>query len=438
MNLTSDRPRPTISPLELEDDGAGHGSLRPLAVLLAVALAVRLGFVAMFPWALSLDTSGYDAYATNLLERGAYTRFDDRAADSDLPPLYPAFLAVIYTLLGRSPLPVAVVQALLDILTIGLLFFIGLRLAGPQVGLIGAGAYAFSPYMLYQNLTVNDTALAILLLTCGVWLGYTALDKDDWRFASACGAALGLAALTKPWSLLLVPLFMAWWIRRLGLRRSGHLVLAAALAACLVAVPWIVRNSLLHGHPAFISTNDGSNLYQGNNPCLVDYLAHGWDAQWVDCLAPTPAGMSEWDQNQWFREQALTYLKDHPDQWVALGWAKLAALWSPAITPSGLPPEVVAGGEQVTLYHTPLFNLARWLHLATFGPLLIAGMAGLALAWQRRLEIWPLLAVIAVVTVTYVVFHPSTRYRAPADPFVFLLAAVSIEQSLRWIRGPTR
>jgi hypothetical protein len=65
-------------------------------------------------------------------------------------------------------------------------------------------------------------------------------------------------------------------------------------------------------------------------------------------------------------------------------------------------------------------------------------MAGLALAWQRRLEIWPLLAVIAVVTITYVVFHPSTRYRAPADPFVFLLAAVSIEQSLRWIRGPTR
>ncbi|HEX9798112.1 MAG TPA: hypothetical protein VGA52_14115, partial [Anaerolineales bacterium] len=81
---------------------------------------------------------------------------------------------------------------------------------------------------------------------------------------------------------------------------------------------------------------------------------------------------------------------------------------------------------------TPLFNLARWLHLATFGPLLIAGMAGLALAWQRRLEIWPLLAVIAVVTVTYVVFHPSTRYRSPADPFVFLLSAIAIER-LRYL-----
>ena len=42
------------------------------------------------------------------------------------------------------------------------------------------------------------------------------------------------------------------------------------------------------------------------------------------------------------------------------------------------------------------------------------------------LEIAPLLAVIAAITIAYLIFHPSTRYRAPADPFVFILAAYAL------------
>src|SRR5512146_1729921 len=106
-----------------------------IAILLGTLLA-RVGFVLLFADTLSLETSGYDEYAVHLLEGRGYTRFDDRAGDSDLPPLYPFFLAGIYGLFGRHPVPVACVQIVLDLVTTFLLYLIGRRLAGEITGLL--------------------------------------------------------------------------------------------------------------------------------------------------------------------------------------------------------------------------------------------------------------------------------------------------------------
>ena len=31
---------------------------------------------------------------------------------------------------------------------------------------------------------------------------------------------------------------------------------------------------------------------------------------------------------------------------------------------------------------------------------------------------------MVAITIAYLIFHPTTRYRAPADPFVFVLSAM--------------
>ena len=77
-------------------------------------------------------------------------------------------------------------------------------------------------------------------------------------------------------------------------------------------------------------------------------------------------------------------------------------------------------------YESRSFQLARVVHLLYFTPLLVLGVVGWVGAARRKLEIAPLLAVFAMITLTYVVFHPSTRYRAPADPFVFVLSAYAL------------
>ena len=77
-------------------------STRWLILILAVVAVTRIFALILFAPTMSFQTSGYDVYATHMMEGQGYTRYDDRSADSDLPPLYPFFLVGVYTLFGRS------------------------------------------------------------------------------------------------------------------------------------------------------------------------------------------------------------------------------------------------------------------------------------------------------------------------------------------------
>ncbi len=399
---------------------------RWLSLVVLVTVLARAAFIVLFDHTLSLQTSGYDTYAVNLMEGRGYTRFEDRSADLDLPPLYPFFLAGVYTVFGRDPIPVALVQIGLDVLTVLLLFWIGRRVAGDTVGLLAAAFYGLYPYLLYQNLTLNDTGIFILLLAAGIAAAYRARDTLDWRWAAALGVCFGLGALTKSLIVLILPLLALWWWRVLGFGAAVRLSLVSGGALLIVLAPWTLRNYQVHDTFVLVSTNGGSNLHQGNNPCVADYLARGWDAQWVNCLERPPANLSEIETDRWHREQALNYLRENPGDWPRLFGTKLWVLWSPVIMPYDLPPDPYLIDDAVLQFNTTAFQAARVVHVLYFAPLLLLGVIGLVLAWRAKLEIGPLVAVMVAITIAYLIFHPSTRYRAPADPFVFVLSAYAV------------
>ncbi len=401
--------------------------LQSLWLIISLAVIVRLAFVVIFGSTLSLKTSGYDDYAVNLIAGHDYTRFADLHPDSDLPPLYPFFLAGVYLILGRSAITVALVQIVFDVITIAVLYAIGRRIAGPSVGLIAAALLAFYPYLLFQNLTVNDTGLFIMLLALGIWAAYHVQTGQNWRWVALAGLFFGTAALTKTLVILMLPLLALSWLVRFKLR--GLLpITAMGLIFVAVITPWIVRNTLVQKQFTLLSTNDGSNLYQGNNPCVADLLLAGWDAQWSNCLNPEPPGLTEVQSSAWFRDQALAYLSTHVDQIPRLMAAKLITLWSPDIMPHNVPPFANLANDAVLQYETPAFVLARSLHVLYFTPLLILGIAGLYLGWRDHLDIWLIVSVFITITVAYLIYHPSTRYRSPADPFLFVLSAYGLSR----------
>lgn len=408
-----------------------RGSKRGLIVVLVVTLCLRVAFLVFFGQTLSLQTSGYDDYAVHLIEGRGFTRFDDRTGDSDLPPLYPFFLAGVYTLFGRGPIPVACVQIVFELLTTLLVWAIGRRVGGEAVGLLSAAFYGCYPYLLFQNLTANDTGIFICLSVTAIWLSYRVRDSQRMWYAVALGLTLGVAALTKTFVILALPLLAVAWTRRLGIERTIRFTLLSGLSMFAVMSPWAIRNTLLHDEIVFISTNGGSNLHQGNNPCVADYLARGWDAQWVRCLRNPPPGMSEVEKDRWHRNQAVRYLAEHPGAWPRLFAVKLRVLWSPAIMPTDLPPHARDEGGAVLLYGTPEFRAARLLHLVYFGPLMVLGLIGLIWSWRDRIPAGPIIVIPIIVTIFYVAFHPSTRYRSPADPFVFILAAYAVTKLWR-------
>ena len=397
----------------------------PLVIIIALAVVLRLMYLVLFGNTLSMQTSGYDDYAVNLIAGHGYTRFADFHPDSDLPPLYSFFLAGVYLILGRSPIPVAFIQIGFDVITILAIYAIGTRIMGRAVGLLAAAFFAFYPYLLFQDLTVNDTAIFIMLLAVGIWAAYHIEKPQDWRWAVVIGFCFGLAALTKSMVILMLPLLALAWLWRWKLHAVKP-ILTMSLLFLLVIAPWIIRNTRLQGTFTLISLNDGSNLYQGNNPCIADILLAGWDAQWANCLAPKPAGLTESEEASWYRDQALTYLKTHVDQWPRLFAAKFIDLWNPDLMPNSVPPFANLSNDAVLQYEQAAFQLARKLHLLYFTPLLILGLLGLGLAWKDRRPIWPLVSVMIMITVAYLIYHPSTRYRSPADPFLFVLSAYGV------------
>ncbi len=275
-------------------------------------------------------------------------------------------------------------------------------------------------------MTLNDTGLFILLLAAGIACAYRVLDTRGWRWALALGIVFGLGALTKTLIVLILPLLALWWWSHIGFRTAFRLSLIAGIALLVVIAPWTIRNTRLQDQFVLVSTNDGSNLHQGNNACVDDYLARGWDAQWVDCIGTPPAGLNEVQTANWHRDEAIRYLRDHPGDWPRLFGIKFAVLWSPAIMPYDVPANAEREDDAVLQYNTTSFQLARIVHLIYFTPLLILGLIGLILAWKNHLLVGPLIAVLVAITAAYLVFHPSTRYRSPADPFLFILAAYAV------------
>ncbi len=443
---------------------AGRGPAASLVLVLLVAAVVRFGIFLAFPAVFDFVASGsvhgstaYDTYALNLLHTQTYG-LEPGVPDAALPPCYGFVLAGAYAVLGRSGLTVAAVHTAFDLLTIVLLASIGDRLfRRPSVGVLAGLGVACYPYLVFQGLAVNDTSLFILELNALVWL----VLRLDARLRAArrwvtdaclAGAVLGLGTLTRP-VLLLVGAGMALWLLRRHPRHGTVLRLAVvALAAALPLAAWALRNEITLGHPVLVATNGGSNFWQGNNAETVPYLRAGYDVQWI---SPGPlAGLDSRDPEagRWFVAAALSFLRAHPERIPGLLWTKLLTQWSLDISPRRNPTsgsEAAAGGgpdlggivvePAVATYSEPLFDrVGRTVHRITWGVALVLACVGFVAARRARLELAPIWIVEAAMTLFYVAFHPSTRYRVPGDPLLFLVSAfglLAVLGAVRRMRG---
>ncbi|MBZ0289611.1 MAG: glycosyltransferase family 39 protein, partial [Anaerolineae bacterium] len=231
-----------------------------LLVILALAALVRLGVLVAFPGVFAFDQTGavqgseaYDTYAQNILATGTFGRTPD-VPDAAIPPLYSYLLAGVYALLGRGALQVGLLHILLDSASIALLYQIGKRLMpkGEPVGLLAALFYTLYPYLIFQNLTVNDTPLFITLLYAFLLLMVMlrerpALGRGTWVLSALAGLVLGLSMLVRTLIPPLALLVAVWFLFRLTFRQTVLRLLPVALLGVLIVLPWTLRNYGVYG-----------------------------------------------------------------------------------------------------------------------------------------------------------------------------------------------
>ena len=276
---------------------------------LAAGLCLRLLFVLKFP-ADSGDTVVYEQIATSWLKHHVYA-MDVQGAITPVDlrmPGYPAFLALIYALTGRTGeaarLWVMLAQVAVDLLSCLIIAVLaaGLLMLTDRGGSIkrvfNAALWlaALCPFtanytavLLTETIAIFWTAVALLFLIGVVancndllfpkrrWEGHW---SEDFRFfAPAAGLAAGFGALFRPETPLLL---LAAWISNAFLLRHGkamHLLRImgfTTLGCVLPLVPWAIRNALTFHEVQFLTPK-----YSTLPGEIVPRGLMAWESTWL-------------------------------------------------------------------------------------------------------------------------------------------------------------
>jgi hypothetical protein len=254
-----------------------HLSGKHLAAAMLLGLALRLFFVIHFPFYAG-DTKFYDELARNWLDHGVYGLFvHGQLVSVDMRmPGYPAFLAGVYAVFGRTTRAVMLSQAVIDLISCVLTAIIAARIAPvrskTRVATIALWLAALCPLTANYSAVILTEVLATFLTTLAVLTFVTALGRstdsssprpDSRRlFSDAAGWLLtgvvfGLGTLVRPEAplLLLAAGFVlaVYWRHR---KNWSKLFLAVAWMSAglfLTLSPWAGRNARTMGRVEFLS-----------------------------------------------------------------------------------------------------------------------------------------------------------------------------------------
>ncbi len=355
-------------------------------------------------------------------------------------PLYPALLAAGLRLGwaeedvdGASLMRFGrMVNGLFGVISVALLAAFARRLFGERAALAAAAILAVDPILLYFNaLVLTETCYTALLLAAFYCLARTA-GREGVMWAAAAGGFLGLATLTRSSSLFL-PLVLAPFaaagvgaVVRLGeAGRSRHVPAIMQRAAVGIVflvgaaaplLPTVLRNYALFDRWVVVRTGSGASLMEALGP-----WADGGPGMDRIVYPAMPEGADEVERDRRCRAAAWEWARAHPGEAARLAWVKFRRTWSVTINAPG--------------YSGWRYRAVGWMTVAPVYVLAAVGAARLwrrggarfsAAGWGGRAVLAWLLAVPVYFTLVHMVFVGSVRYRVPAMPFLFVLAAVGL------------
>ena len=404
-----------------------------LAVL-AFVLCVAMIYVTGRDYADFADSIDYVTAARMLVENGSYPAVG--GLNFFRAPLFPLFMAGVWSVTGESVFAVKIVQAILHGVTTLMIFRTAKLLTGETLVASLAGLlFAVNPFFIYQAAAIQTEALHTFLVTLALLLFVKMIVSDgafDLKTAAATGVAFGLAALCKN-SALGVCIVLAVAMLALCFRRKNSLAAAALMIVGMFAaiLPWSFYNLKTRGE--FILVNDASGFvaWIGNHPANLriyegNFASREETQQYQDYLGKTLAAeqVAEWERTTGYsslsfkqrerlwQQKAIENAKAEPAVTARLiGW-KFFGYWRPWLS--------------ADIYSTKGMLLSAVLLV----PLLVLGFFGMAIASRRpkMKKVVILFGILLVfVTVVHAVLVSTMRLRLPyVDPFLTIFAALAI------------
>jgi len=241
---------------------------RHLATVFLVALVLRL-----FPVFLTIDLGialddmfQYDALAESIRLGQGFTWYGG-IPTAARAPLYPLFLALVYTLFGHSFAAARVAQAILGSILPLVTYIVGERVFDERTGLIASWVVAVYPMFLLFPLGLATENLFFLLVPLLVFSLMKAAETSRRSYYVMSGVIMGVTIMTRSvisgLLLLIFPWLWYYTARKREAIKNWVLILLPVIA---LTIPWSIRNTLLYRELTFVESSLGFNLYLGYHP----------------------------------------------------------------------------------------------------------------------------------------------------------------------------
>lgn len=402
-----------------------------LAALLALAFALRLVHwwavrdEPFFAW-LAMDSQEYDRWAREVAAGdwlGSQVFFQ--------APLYPYFLAVLYTLFGRNLDAVYLTQIALAVAGVWALYRAGREMGGERVGLAAAGlAAVYGPFLFYDVQLLKES-LAISATCFLLWALAAARVRPGLGRWLGAGVLLGILVLLRENALLVIPFLLplAWSreARMAGLLRRGGALVGGVVLALL---PVMLRNGLVGGDFLPTTFQGGTNFYIGNNPQAdgtYQPIVPGKQIPALERKEPVRVAeqtlgrkLSPSEVSRFWLDKSLAWAASHPGDFLRLQVKKLGMFWSWYEWP-----------DAVDYYYVKTLSPVLRLPLLEFGGATILALAGLFFLRKRPGPYAPALLFALGWMLSTVIFFLFSRYRLPAVPPLLLLGGLAVAELSR-------
>lgn len=352
------------------------------------------------------DAAGYDRLAISLLTTKSYSNANGLPT-SYRAPLYPLFLASIYSIFGHSYFWVRFIQAILSALLCIIIYLIGEQLFDRKIGFMSSlicviylpfvlfSYYGGPGFLLTENLFIFLFATSILFLA-------KLLRKPSTLNALFSGMFLGLSTLSRPITQLF-PLILVVWLAfflRLKAKMKLKLLFIICFSFLIVISPWTIRNYLVHNRFVFLTTQSGKLFLAGNNPLAKG----GWGVGYLKSLKYNQEISKEKDEvtlSRIYLKMGIEHLLANPQRIPRLLIKKILVFWH------------FRGDGKLNIFYllllpTTLLGIFLTLKKYSFGSLSL------------------LLIIFIYFSFISMIFFGDPRFRYPIEPYMIIFSAIGL------------